>query len=151
MIFLEQFRLCDELPGAEQFSELVEHPFADAGNGENLLGIVDDVFDLLRMIFNRLRCIPVRANAERILSIDFQQVGSLEKNVGDGLVVHGRNKGKSESREELQHADPTEAKDPWEWMFGSYIETRTNHASSNSIRGKSRQESCPKHVDSVLP
>src|SRR5215471_1102595 len=97
MVLLEQFGLRRELASAKQFFELVEHSFADARDGEDLLRFIDDVFDLLRMIFNRLRGIPVRANAERILSIDFQQVGSLEENICDGLVIHGRNKGKSDS------------------------------------------------------
>src|SRR5579871_5162403 len=67
MIFLEQFRLRGQLAGAEQLFQLVEHPLADAGNRKDLLRIIDDVFDLLGVILDRLRRIPVRTNAERVL------------------------------------------------------------------------------------
>ena len=67
---------------------LVEHPLADAGNGEHLLGIADDVLDLMRVAFDGLRGIAVGANAERILPVDFEQVGGLVENVGDRLVIH---------------------------------------------------------------
>jgi hypothetical protein len=42
----------------------------------------------LRQRFNRRRRISVRANAERILPVDFEQVGGLIEKRRDGLVVH---------------------------------------------------------------
>ena len=52
------------------------------------------VFDLLRLVFDGLRRVAIGADAERILSVDLEQVGSLVKNVGDGFVVHWQDKGK---------------------------------------------------------
>ena len=40
------------------------------------------------MAFDGLRGIAVGANAERILPINFQQVGRLVEDVGDRLVIH---------------------------------------------------------------
>jgi hypothetical protein len=42
----------------------------------------------MRVAFDRLRGIAVGANAERILPIDFEQVGRFVQDVGDRLVIH---------------------------------------------------------------
>src|ERR1035441_9177361 len=57
-------------------------------DGEDLLRINDEFFDLLGVIFYSLCGIAVGTDAERILPINFEQVGSFVENVGDGLVVH---------------------------------------------------------------
>ncbi len=88
VVFLEQFHLDGELAAFEKLLEVVQHSLADAGNSQNLLGIGDQILDLLRVIFNRLRRVAVGANAERVLPIDFEQIRRFIKNVGDGLVVH---------------------------------------------------------------
>ena len=87
-VLLQQFRLHRQLAVFEEFLEIAKHAFADAGNFEDLLRLSDEIFYRLRMILNRLRGVAVRANAEGILPIDLEQVGSLVKNIGDGLVVH---------------------------------------------------------------
>ncbi len=89
VIFLEQFGLYAELAGVEQFLQVRQHAFADAGNGEHLLGISDDVFDLVRVILDGLRRVAIGTDAEGILAVDLEQVGGLVEDVGDGLVIHG--------------------------------------------------------------
>jgi hypothetical protein len=88
VIFLEQFGLNRKLAGVEQFLQVVEHSFPDTRNCQNLLGIANDPLDLLRMILDGLGGVAVGTNAEGILPIDFKQVGSLVKDVGDGFIVH---------------------------------------------------------------
>ena len=94
VIFLEQFGLHGEFAVCEEFLQVAQHAFADAGNRENLLGVGDEFLDLLRVILDGLRGVAVGADAERILPIDLEQVGGLVENVGDGLVVHGQGKSK---------------------------------------------------------
>jgi len=89
VILLEQVGLHAEAAVLEQLLQIDQHAFADAGDSEHFLGFGDDVFDLLGMIFHSLGCVAVGANAERILTVDFEQVGGFVKNVGDGFVVHG--------------------------------------------------------------
>ena len=88
MIFLQQFGLHGELAVFEKFLQVPEHALADAGNCENLLGIVDQFFDRLRAVLDGLRGVAVGADAEGVLPVDFEQVGGFVENVGDGLVVH---------------------------------------------------------------
>ena len=88
MILLEEFGLSSKFARTEQLLELVEHTLADTGNGEHLLGIVDDVSDLLRVVLDCLGRVSVGADAEGILPVDFQQVGGFKENIGYGLVVH---------------------------------------------------------------
>ena len=59
------------------------------GMASTCLGSAMSVFDLLRVILDGLRGVAVGADAERILPVDFEQVGGFVENVGDGLVVHG--------------------------------------------------------------
>src|SRR5215475_5553296 len=88
VISLEQLCLSCDLARAQQLFQLVEHSLADSRNGEHLLGIADDVFDLLGVILNRLGSVAVGAYAERILAVDLEQVGGFKQNVGNSLVVH---------------------------------------------------------------
>jgi hypothetical protein len=41
------------------------------------------------VILDGLGSVAIGADAERILTVDFQQVGGFVKDVGDRLVVHG--------------------------------------------------------------
>jgi hypothetical protein len=88
MVFIEQFRLHGKFAGIEEFLQVGEHTLANSGDGENLFRFGDDVFDLLRMILDGLRSVTVGANAERVLAVDLKQVGGVEEDVGDSLVVH---------------------------------------------------------------
>ena len=65
-------------------------PLPMPGMARTCLGSPMSVFDLLRVIFDGLRGIAVGADAEGVLPIDLEQVGSFIENVGDGLVVHGQ-------------------------------------------------------------
>ena len=67
---------------------MLEHTLADAGNGEHLLGLADDVFDLLGVILDGLRGVAVGANAEGVLAVDLEQVGGFVKNIRESLVIH---------------------------------------------------------------
>jgi hypothetical protein len=88
VIFLEQFGLHAEAAFLEQLLQVDQHAFADAGDGQHLLGFGDDVFDLLGKVFDGLGGVAVGADAEGILAVDFEQVGGLVENRGDGFVVH---------------------------------------------------------------
>ncbi len=88
VIFCEQFSLDGEFSCAEELLQVGKHALANAGNGEHLLRIADDVFDLVRMVLDGLCGVAVRADAEGILSVDLEQVGGFEEDVGDSLVVH---------------------------------------------------------------
>ena len=79
-----------ELAFFEHLLQVQQHAFADAGDCEHLLGLVDQVGDLLRLGFDGLGGIAVGAHAEGILAVDFEQVGSFVENAGDGFVVHAR-------------------------------------------------------------
>ena len=89
-IFFQQFGV--DLDGAllEKMLQIGEHAFANAGHGEKLLGLVDQIGDLLRQRFNGLGGVAIGTNAEGVLAVDFEQVGSFVENSGDGFVVHGR-------------------------------------------------------------
>ena len=88
MVFLQQLDVSSKATLLEEFLQVVEHAFANTGNLKNLLGVRDQVGDALRQVFDGLRGVPIGANAERILPIDFEQVGSFVQQVGDGLVIH---------------------------------------------------------------
>ena len=64
VVFLEQFGLHGELAVFEKFLQVAQHALADAGDGENLLGVGDEFLDLLRMILDGLRGVAVGADAE---------------------------------------------------------------------------------------
>ncbi len=77
-----------ELAGLEELLEVGEHALANAWNGEDLFRLGHDVFNLLGMVLDGLGGVAIGTDAERVLPIDFQQVGGFEKDVGDRLVVH---------------------------------------------------------------
>src|SRR5207245_7905812 len=72
----------------EQLLHVRQHAFADAGDLQDLLRFADQLGNLLWQGFDRLGCIAIRANAKRILAIDFEQIGSLVENSGDGFIIH---------------------------------------------------------------
>ena len=88
VIFLEQLGVQREFALFEHFLQVGQHAFADARDGENFLGFVDDVGDLLGLGFDSFSRVAVRADAERISAVDFEQVGGFVEDAGDGFVVH---------------------------------------------------------------
>ena len=44
--------------------------------------------DALRQVRDRLRGVAVRADLERVLALDFEQIADLGDDAGDGEVVH---------------------------------------------------------------
>ena len=67
-----------------------QHALADARHFQQFLGLCDQVSDLLRQRFNSLRRSAIRANAEGVLRVDLQQVGSLVEDASNGFVVHAK-------------------------------------------------------------
>ena len=59
-------------------------------DGQHLLGLADDVGNLLGLSFDGFGGVAVGANAERVSAVDLEQVGGFVENAGDGLVVHAR-------------------------------------------------------------
>ena len=72
----------------EHFLQVQQHAFADAGDGEHFLGLADQFGDLLGLGFNGFGGVAVGADAEGILTVDFEQVGGFVENAGDGFVIH---------------------------------------------------------------
>jgi hypothetical protein len=66
----------------------LEHAFPNAGDCEDLFGIADDVFDLMRVILDGLGSVAVRTDAKGILAVDLQQVSGLKQDIGDCFVIH---------------------------------------------------------------
>ena len=64
------------------------HALADAGNCQQLLGIVDQFGDLPRQSLNGFGGIAVGTYAKRIFARDLHQIGSLDQDIGDALVIH---------------------------------------------------------------
>src|SRR5713226_1427467 len=87
-VFFQQLGMYGETAVLEHLLQVLQHAFADAGNFEHLLGLVDQLSNLLRQLFNGLGGVAVGTDAERILAVDFEQVGGFVKNARDGLVVH---------------------------------------------------------------
>src|SRR5579872_579660 len=88
MIFLEQLGVDRQLAFFEHFLEILEHAFADAGNLENLLRFADQIGNLLWVGLDGLGGVAVRADAKRILAVNFEQVGGFVENARNGFVVH---------------------------------------------------------------
>src|SRR5438874_2174598 len=89
-----------EPPFAEHFLKIVQHPFADAGNGEHLLWFTYEVCNLLRQGFYSFGSVAVRTDAKRVLAVDLHQVGGLIENPGNRLVVHEKRLKQSHAKEE---------------------------------------------------
>ncbi len=89
MIFLQQFGLEPEPPFFEDLLQIREHSLANARDREHLLRLTDQVCDLLRKGLDRLSGVAIGTDAKGILPVDFEQIGSLVQDVGDGFVVHG--------------------------------------------------------------
>src|SRR5437016_12641935 len=86
MVFLQQLDVSSKATLLEEFLQVVEHAFANTGNLKNLLRVRDQVGDALRQVFDGLRGVPIGANAERILPIDFEQVGSSYSKLAMALL-----------------------------------------------------------------
>src|SRR5215831_2848164 len=110
MIFLEQLRMDRETPALQDLLQIREHALADAGNGEHLLGIDDQLRDAFGMIFDRLRGVAVRADAERVGTVDLEQISRLVQQVGNCFVLHGVDQLKQSWREEGSQTKQRRAK-----------------------------------------
>ena len=100
VIFLEQLGVQREPAVLEQFLQVFQHAFADSGNGQHFLGIRDQVGHALREILDGLGGVAIRTNAERVLAVDFEKVGGLVQQVGDGFVIHGKKQIKQDVAQE---------------------------------------------------
>src|SRR5262250_1545967 len=67
---------------------MLEHALADSWDFQNFLRLANDFGNLLRQTFNGFGSIAIRPDAERILPIDFHQVGGFVQDAHDGFVVH---------------------------------------------------------------
>ena len=88
VILLKQFGVQRKFSFLEHFLQVDQHAFADAGDGEDFFGIVDQVGDLLGLGLDGFGGVAVRTDAEGILPVNFEQVGGFVENAGDGFVVH---------------------------------------------------------------
>ncbi len=89
-VFFQQLGVDFDGSLVKKMLEVGEHALADAGDGEQFFGILDQVGDLVRQSLDGLGGVAVGADAEGILAVDFEQVGGFVENSGDGFVVHGR-------------------------------------------------------------
>src|SRR5437016_3907444 len=87
-ILFQQLGMQREPAFFEHLLHVRQHAFADAGDLQDLLRFADQLGNLLWQGFDRLGCIAIRANAKRILAIDFEQIGSFVENSGDGFIIH---------------------------------------------------------------
>ena len=80
--------------GLDELADLRGEVLADAGNREPLRR--RQVGDPLRSVGDRLRCVAVGADLERVLALDFEQVADLGEDTGDGQIVetHGLDLGR---------------------------------------------------------
>lgn len=87
MVLLDQFGV--ELEGTllENLLEILEHTFADTGDGEDFLGFGDDVGDLLGIAFNGVGGVAVGSDTKGVVAIDFHEIGSFVEDSGDAFVV----------------------------------------------------------------
>ena len=64
MILLKKFGVQVEASFTADLFQVQQHALADSGDGQHLLGFANDVFDRMRQVFDGLRCIAVRTDAE---------------------------------------------------------------------------------------
>src|SRR5208282_1646482 len=73
---------------AAQVLNVRRHAFADAGNLEKPLRLIEQGRDLFWSSFESFSRAAIGANAERVVAVDLHQIGGFVKDVGDGLIVH---------------------------------------------------------------
>ena len=105
MVLLQQLGLHPEFASIQKFLQILQHAFPNAGDCQDLFGIADDVFDLMRVILDGLSGVAVRTNAKGILSVDLQQVSGLKQDIGDGFVVHALKINQTANRQPSGHYD----------------------------------------------
>ena len=89
-ILFEHLGVDLDIAFAKQVLQVREHAFADAGHRQQFFRGFDERGNLLRQRLDGLGRVAIRANAKRILPVDFEQVGSFVKQAGYGFVVHGQ-------------------------------------------------------------
>src|SRR5271157_1331510 len=87
-VFLQQLLMNPKFAAAAQLLDVRRHAFANAGNLQQLLRIVQQGGDLLRNPFESLSGAAIGADAERVAAVDLHQVSGFVEDVGDGLIVH---------------------------------------------------------------
>src|SRR5687767_12899515 len=85
---LEQLLVITRLACFRDLANLRRKVFADAGNSAQLL--FGEVCELVGGVRDRLRRVSVRANLERIVTFDFEQIGDLGEDARNGQIVHMR-------------------------------------------------------------
>ena len=83
---LEQILVIAGFAGFCNLTDFGRELFADARDCAQLL--VGQVRELVGGVCDRLRRIPIRANLEWVLALDFEQIGDLGKDTRDGQVFH---------------------------------------------------------------
>ena len=87
-VFFEKLGMLLQVALVHDLAQVGGHAFADTGNFQQLFGVLDQFGDLLRQGFNGFGGIAIGAYAKRILTGNLHQIGGLEQDIGDALVVH---------------------------------------------------------------
>ena len=85
---LEQVAMIASLAGFGDLADLRGELLADAGNGAEL--VFGAVRETLGCVCDCVGRIPVRADLERVLALDLEEVGNLREDARDGEVFHDR-------------------------------------------------------------
>ena len=83
---LEQILVITRLAGLGNLADLRSQILADAGDGAELL--FAEIGKLVGRVRDGLGRVPVRANLERVLALDFEEIGDLREDARDGQVFH---------------------------------------------------------------
>ena len=83
---LQQLLMVAAGAGVDELADLRRQIFPDAGDAEPFRR--GEGGDALREVRDRLRGVAVRADLERVLALDFEQIADLGEDAGDGEVVH---------------------------------------------------------------
>ena len=93
-VFLQQLLMQPQLAFAAKLLDVRRHSLADAGNLQQLLGLVEQSGDLFVMRFQRLGGATIGANAKRVVAVDLHQVGGFVEDLRDGLIFQASTRAK---------------------------------------------------------
>ena len=85
----EQLLVVGNRAGLDELADLRGEVLADAGNARGAAAGVRSA-SRSASVSDGFRGVAVRANLERVLALDLEQVADLGQDAGDGEVVHGR-------------------------------------------------------------
>ncbi len=83
---LEQIAVKTGFAGLGNLADFRRQILADAGNRAQLLFV--EMGERFGRVRDRLGRVPVRANLERVLALDFEQIGDFREDARDGQVFH---------------------------------------------------------------